>query len=53
MIYLDKYGLRTKKRISYTLWKELHARILNKEHLDPDLAPIIKYLASKINNTWY
>lgn len=32
--YFDTYKLCTKKLISYTLWKEMHNDLLNKDHLD-------------------
>jgi hypothetical protein len=49
--YFDTYTLRSKKRNSYTLWKEVHVRISNREHLNPQLRPLLKEMASKINNT--
>jgi LAGLIDADG endonuclease/Cytochrome C and Quinol oxidase polypeptide I len=33
--YFNKYTLRTKKSISYTLWKDIHKDLSNKNHLDP------------------
>jgi hypothetical protein len=50
--YLDNYKLRTKKFKSYILWKDLHKRFINKEHLDHTMIFTLKTLASKINNTW-
>lgn len=32
--YFDKYKLLTKKLISYTLWKQIHSELLNKDHFD-------------------
>jgi hypothetical protein len=32
--YFDTYKLCTKKLMSYTLWKEIHKDLLNKDHLD-------------------
>jgi hypothetical protein len=37
---------------SYILWKDLHKRLINKEHLDHTMIFTLKTLASKINNTW-
>lgn len=48
-IYFDKFSLRSKKAHSYLLWKGLYFRLLNKEHLDSTLRPILKELAAKIN----
>lgn len=50
--YFDKHKLRSKKLKSYLLWRDLHSKLLNKEHLDPTLRPSLKVLASKVNNTW-
>jgi hypothetical protein len=50
--YLTKHTLRSKKLKSYILWKELHTKLLNKEHLNPGLRESLKVLASKVNNTW-
>ena len=50
--YLDNHQLRTKKLKSYILWRDLHSKLSNKEHLDTTLRPSLKVLASKVNNTW-
>ena len=50
--YLDKHPLRSKKLKSYILWKELHAKLLVKSHLNPNLKESLIVLASKINNNW-
>jgi hypothetical protein len=50
--YFDNYKLRTKKLKSYILWKDLHKRLINKEHLDETMRLTLKTLASKVNNTW-
>jgi hypothetical protein len=50
--YFDRHKLRTKKLKSYILWRNLHLKISNKEHLDSTLRPSLKVLASKVNNTW-
>lgn len=33
--YFDNYTLYSKKSLSYFLWKQIHADLLNKRHLDP------------------
>ena len=33
--YFDNHTLRSKKAISYNLWKEMYNNLLNKRHLDP------------------
>ena len=52
--YFDSsYGtLKSKKLKSYLLWKILHDKLLNKDHLDSTKRYSLKVLASKINNTW-
>lgn len=50
--YFDTYELRTKKLKSYILWRDLHKKINDKQHLDPTLRYSLKVLASKVNNTW-
>lgn len=50
--YFDKHQLKTKKLKSYILWRDLHCKLSNKEHLNITLRPSLKVLASKINNTW-
>lgn len=47
--YFDKYELRSKKINSYQLWKEIHGRITNKQHLDPKLRHLLIEMASEIN----
>lgn len=34
--YFDEYTLLTKKSLSYTLWKQIHVSLYNKEHLCAD-----------------
>ena len=34
--YFDTYNLYTKKHLSYKLWKDIHARLSNKDHLNKD-----------------
>jgi hypothetical protein len=50
--YFEQHPLRSKKANSFILWKELHFKFKNKEHLDPTLRPLLKVLASQVNNTW-
>lgn len=50
--YFNTYELRTKKLKSYILWKDLHKKINDKQHLDLTLRYSLKVLASKVNNTW-
>ncbi len=50
--YFENHKLRSKKLKSYLLWRNLHSKIFNKEHLDHTLRPSLKVLASKVNNTW-
>lgn len=50
--YFDSHPLRSKKLKSYILWKYLHSKLVNKDHLDPTLRYSLKVLVSKINNTW-
>jgi LAGLIDADG DNA endonuclease family protein len=49
--YFDQHNLRSKKLKSYIIWRDLHTRLINKEHLDKSLRPSLKLLASKVNNT--
>jgi hypothetical protein len=51
MHFFDNYLLKTKKRLSYLLWKELHNKLSNKEYLNKTLWLTLKYLSIKINNT--
>lgn len=50
--YFDKFPLRTKKLKSYVLWKDLHCRIKNKQHLNLQLRPGLIILAKTVNNQW-
>lgn len=47
--YFDNYNLITKKSVSYLAWKEVHADLLNKDHLDPIKRIELKEKASLIN----
>lgn len=49
--YFDTFSLYSKKAVSYALWRQLHTRLLNKDHLDPELRIILKEKASMINKT--
>lgn len=44
--YFDQFTLKSKKYNSYQLWKEIHKRITNKEHLNSELRPGLVALAS-------
>lgn len=50
--YFENHPLRSKKLKSYILWKNIHSKLLKKEHLNPSLRESLKVLASKVNNTW-
>jgi hypothetical protein len=50
--YLEIHPLRSKKLKSYILWKDLHGRLLKKDHLNPTLRDSLKVLASQVNNCW-
>uniref|UniRef100_UPI0028E0A214 hypothetical protein n=1 Tax=Perenniporia fraxinea TaxID=1350006 RepID=UPI0028E0A214 len=50
--YFENHPLRSKKLKSYILWKDIHSKLLKKEHLNPSLRESLKVLASKVNNTW-
>jgi len=47
--YFDNYKLVTKKSASYIAWKEVHADLLNKNHLDPIKRVELKEKARLIN----
>jgi hypothetical protein len=50
--YFDSHPLKSKKLKSYVLWKNLHSRLENKDHLNITLRESLKVLASKVNNNW-
>jgi len=50
--YFDNHPLRSKKLKRYILWKDLHDRLLKKDHLNPMLTDSLRVLASKVNNNW-
>ena len=49
--YFDEYNLITKKRDSYIMWKLLHSKLVNKEHLNDNTRLELIKLAKQINNT--
>lgn len=49
--YYDKYTLLTKKSLSYTLWKQMHKDLSNKEQLDKDKRSIMIEKARMINKS--
>lgn len=49
--YFDEFNLYSKKAISYALWRQLYTRLLNKEHLDPEVRAVLKEKASMINKS--
>jgi hypothetical protein len=48
--YFDTHPLQTKKAKSYQLWKEVHASIVNGEHLSPATRNVLKAKAATINS---
>lgn len=50
--YFDSYTLRSKKIKSYILWKDLHKKISNKDHLNITLRDSLIVLSKKVNNQW-
>jgi len=48
--YFEKYPLKTKKLNSYILWKEIHSKITNKDHLNLELRQTLAQMASKVNS---
>ena len=49
--YFDTHTLRTKKAVSYKVWKEVHAELVNKNHLDPEKRQKLREKTYRINNT--
>lgn len=47
--YFDKHTLLTKKSLSYTIWKQIHTDLLNKNHLNPEKRLIMIEKAKIIN----
>ena len=50
--YFDKYQLKTVKKNSYKLFKELHSGLLLKHHLDPIKRAELKIKSIKVNKHW-
>ena len=40
--YFDYFNLYSKKAVSYALLRQLHTRLQNKEHLDPEVIVVLK-----------
>jgi len=49
--YFDKYTLYTKKNLSYSLWREVHRDLMNKNHLDEVKRKIIAEKVKLINQS--
>lgn len=47
--YFNSFPLKTKKAISFELWKEIHNAISKKEHLDLELRKSLIEKAKKVN----
>jgi hypothetical protein len=47
--YFDKFTLKSKKRLSYLKWKEVHYKLKKGEHLISEKRLEIKDLCKKIN----
>jgi len=48
--YFENFPLKSKKAISYNLWKEIHLKIIKKEHLDLEERKDLIDLAKKVNS---
>jgi LAGLIDADG endonuclease/Cytochrome C and Quinol oxidase polypeptide I len=48
-LYFYNFPLKTKKAISFELWKDIHSAITKKEHLDLNLRNILIDKAKKVN----
>ena len=48
--YFENFPLKSKKAISYNLWKEIHLKITKKEHLDLEERKDLIDLAKKVNS---
>ena len=48
--YFDKFNLKSKKKESYSKWKDLLFRLINKDHLNSKLRLDLISLAKQINN---
>jgi hypothetical protein len=49
--YFDNSPLKSKKAISYKIWREVHTAILNGEHLSPVSRAILKTKTATINSS--
>lgn len=47
--YFDEFNLITKKKYSYLKWKQVHSRLINKEHLNKDTRLELISLVKRIN----
>lgn len=50
--YFDKYFLYTKKSLSYRLWRDIHASLVAKNHLQADKRPEMIEKAKMINKSY-
>jgi hypothetical protein len=48
--YFNHFRLKTKKAISFEMWKEIHLSITKKEHLDLELRTKLIDKAKKVNS---
>jgi len=48
--YFDQYALKTKKKDSYLLWKELRLQLINKDHLNLESRKEMIKLSKRVNN---
>ena len=48
--YFNKFPLKTKKAVSFELWKEIHSSIVKNEHLDIEMRNILIDKAKKVNS---
>jgi hypothetical protein len=48
--YFDQYALKTKKKDSYLLWKELRLQLINKDHLNLESRKEMIKLTKRVNN---
>ena len=48
--YFENFPLKSKKTISYNLWKEIHLKITKKDHLDLEERKNLIELAKKVNS---
>ena len=47
--YLEKYNLKTKKKESFYIWKQIYSMVLDNKHLNQDGLDAIKVLSKQIN----